>query len=342
MTEDANPVSMMKPCWSSSAKEGIAMETEFRAMNWTPLYGKWATETDLTKYLGKHPGDQLGDPSVGLTLSNQRARNGRIEVKVRFLSAAREREARLVFKCDASTEEYFAAGLGGWRHAYCLHYGKGRAAFTLLAGTGSSDVLLDKDEYQISVHVAGRVAVLSVDGNEVLREILPRELAGDRLGLYSYEDQQVEFTDLQVTPYRPKAFVIMQFGEPFDSLYSEVIKPDSDQDSEKAVFDVHRADETLGPGSIPEDIVRNLIDADLVIAEISSTRKQCYNANVFYELGYAHSLLKPTILLVRKPTKLPFDIAHHRVIFYEDSPHGRLKLKNELRKHLEASVASPS
>jgi nucleoside 2-deoxyribosyltransferase len=150
----------------------------------------------------------------------------------------------------------------------------------------------------------------------------------------------VEFSDLQVIRYKPKAFVIMKFGEPFDSLYSAVIKPDSD--SEKAVFDMHRADETLGPGSIPEDIVRNLIDADLVIAEISSTRKHGFNANVFYELGYAHSLSKPTILLVREGTQLPFDIRHHRVIFYEDSPDGRLKLKNELQKHLEASVASSS
>ena len=313
------------------------MEYDAKATSWTPLYGEWAIEANVAKYSGDDPNRRMG-----LIIGNIRARNGLVEARVRFLSRAPEREARLVFKCDVGSEQYFAAGLGGWGHAYCLHYGKGRAAYTLLTGTGNSDVLLDKDEYQISVHIAGRRAILSVDGNEVLKEILPRELTGDRLGLYSYGNQQVEFADLQVTCYKPKAFVIMKFGEPFDSLYSAVIKPDSDQDSEKAVFDVHRADETLGPGSIPEDIVRNLIDADLVIAEISSTPGHGFNANVFYELGYAHSLAKPTILLVRERTQLPFDIRHHRVIFYEDSPDGRLKLKNELQKHLAASVVSSS
>lgn len=286
---------------------------------------------NVAKYLGKHPSSD-----IGLILCNQRARNGQIGVKVRFLSSTREREARLVFKCDANTEEYYAAGLGGWNHAYCMHYGKGRAAFTLLAGTGSSDVLLDKDEYQISVHVAGRLAVLSVDGNEVLREILPRELAGDQLGLYSYGDQQVEFTDLQVTPAKPKVFVIMQFGDPFDSLYDPVIK----DAAQEAGFDDHRADKTLGPGSIPEDIVQNLIDADVVIAEISPTRGRGYNANVFYELGYAHSLAKPTILLIRGRAQPPFDIRHRRFIRYEESADGKLKLKDQLKEHLCATVAT--
>ena len=43
------------------------------------------------------------------------------------------------------------------------------------------------------------------------------------------------------------------------------------------------------------------------------------NANVFYELGYAHALNKPTILLANRLTEeLPFDISGYRVIFYDD------------------------
>ena len=301
------------------------------AINWTPLHGNWQPQTNGVKYLGNHP-----SIPVGLILGSQRVRNGHFGVKVRFRRGTSEREARLVFRCDANTEEYFAAGLGGWRYAYCLHFGRGLTAFTLVTGSGSSEVLSSKDEYQISVHIAGRIAVLTVDGNEVLSEILPRDLAGDRLGLYAYGGQEVEFTELRVSPYKPKAFVIMQFGEPFDSLYDAVIQTAAN----KAGFDVHRADRTLGPGSIPEDIIRNMIDADVVIAEISPTPERGFNPNVFYELGYAHSLAKPTIMLAREVAKLPFDIHHLRCIPYEDSSDGRSKLQDQLQKHLEASVTS--
>jgi hypothetical protein len=59
---------------------------------------------------------------------------------------------------------------------------------------------------------------------------------------------------------------------------------------------------------------------------------------VFYELGYAHALRKPTILLKRRTdeSKLPFDISPYRVIFYDDSIGGKKVVQEYLRKHLEA------
>src|SRR5262250_1329054 len=50
------------------------------------------------------------------------------------------------------------------------------------------------------------------------------------------------------------------------------------------------------PASIIEDIIRGIETAQIVIAEITPT-----NENVFYEVGYAHALKKPTILLVDSP-----------------------------------------
>lgn len=48
-------------------------------------------------------------------------------------------------------------------------------------------------------------------------------------------------------------------------------------------FDVLRADDDTNPGAITPRIIRSILEADLVVADISGL-----NANVFYELAIAH------------------------------------------------------
>jgi hypothetical protein len=62
------------------------------------------------------------------------------------------------------------------------------------------------------------------------------------------------------------------------------------------------------------------------------------NANVFYELGVAHALNKPTILIAEKDTKLPFDVTPFRTLFYENSIGGKRKLEEGLSRHIHASL----
>jgi nucleoside 2-deoxyribosyltransferase len=69
----------------------------------------------------------------------------------------------------------------------------------------------------------------------------------------------------------------------------------------------------------------------VVIAEITAP-----NQNVFYELGYAHALNKPTILLARRGRELPFDIRSYRVIFYDDTIGGKPEVERNLIKHLQS------
>jgi hypothetical protein len=64
------------------------------------------------------------------------------------------------------------------------------------------------------------------------------------------------------------------------------------------------------------------------------------NPNVYFEVGYALVMKKPTILLARKGTSLPFDVAGFRVLFYEDSIGGKGKLEEGLRRHLAAILGS--
>ena len=86
-----------------------------------------------------------------------------------------------------------------------------------------------------------------------------------------------------------------------------------------------RVDQLTGPGIIFEDIKREIAEFKVVIAEITAP-----NQNVFYELGYAHALNKPTILLARRGRELPFDIRSYRVIFYDDTIGGKPEVERNL------------
>ena len=137
----------------------------------------------------------------------------------------------------------------------------------------------------------------------------------------------IRIRNYQVSRERAKAFVVMQFTLPYNELYSDVIIPVCDDLGLIAV----RADETYGPGLIIADIAREIIEAKVIIADITPA-----NPNVYYEVGYAHALNKPTILITEKPTQLPFDVSPFRVLFYENTIGGKSKVEAGLRKHLEA------
>ena len=135
----------------------------------------------------------------------------------------------------------------------------------------------------------------------------------------------MKFTATRVERARPQAFVIMQFGEPYDTLYTEVIK----SVAEKMGLEVYRADSVYRPGIILQDIIGGIVEAEVVIAEITPP-----NPNVFYELGYAHAKEKTTILLAERGRELPFDIHGYRCIFYDNTIRGKNEVESELRKHL--------
>jgi hypothetical protein len=105
----------------------------------------------------------------------------------------------------------------------------------------------------------------------------------------------------------PKAFVLMPFQPEFDAIYSDLIVPALDE----AGYEVKRADSLLDQRNILADIVRGIAEADLVIAELT-----ILNPNVLYELGIAHGLMKPTIMITQDIGEIPFDLRSYRVIKY--------------------------
>jgi len=98
-----------------------------------------------------------------------------------------------------------------------------------------------------------------------------------------------------------------------------------------------RADEESTPGFISTQIVKRLIDSDLVLADISTA-----NANVFYELAIRHAVKKPVIIIKNLGQSPPFDVKDIRAIDVDmTKPEVWEPAKITLKKYIEEAISNP-
>jgi Nucleoside 2-deoxyribosyltransferase len=112
-----------------------------------------------------------------------------------------------------------------------------------------------------------------------------------------------------MNPTRPKPFVfiLMPFSGEFDDVYKLGIRPACEDVGAYA----ERVDEQLFVGSITQRIYNQISKADVIVADMTGR-----NPNVFYEVGYAHALGKPVVLLSRNTEDIPFDLKDYPHIIY--------------------------
>ena len=216
-------------------------------------------------------------------------------------------------------------GLGGHGEAYVVSEFEPTLGLIRLDGAGIRSNLESERPYQVEVQIDGQRLRLTVEGIRVLTHVFPQPLSAGQIGLSAWGNGSVEFGNVEVSARPPTAFVVMQFSSPYDELFDEVIEPVCKRLDVKAF----RASDIYRPSVILQDIIQGLADSEVVVAEVTPT-----NANVFYELGYAHALGKPVILLAEEGTRLPFDLSGYRVIFYKDAIRGKSNLEAELHQHL--------
>jgi Tetratricopeptide Repeats-Sensor len=142
-------------------------------------------------------------------------------------------------------------------------------------------------------------------------------------------------------------FVVMGFGEKTDfqsnpqrvldlnRTFEDIIQPAVAESGVECI----RADKIIHSTVIDKPMYERLLDADLVIADLSTS-----NANAIYELGVRHAL-RPhtTIVIAEKGFAFPFDLSHLSILKYEHL--GKeigfrevMRMRDELKKRITALI----
>jgi len=303
-------------------------------INWAPLIGEFEQKGDGLLFKGSEiefpPGQGKMSPAIGNFIANRKFSGGTITAEIEFEDVAEGTACSIIFYYDMARRGFATAGLGGMALYYINDFDGQRWTHHMI--TGDPKNLRAKTKYTIKVSVVGSHVTLNVDEIDVLSFILPSTLPPSQVGLWCCSKSDIVITNYKVCSEAPSAFVVMQFTTPYNDLYTEVIQ----RVCEESAFEIKtiRADEIYGPGMIVTDIETQIIEAKLIIAEITTG-----NPNVYYEVGYARALKKPTILIAEKATKLPFDVSPFRVLFYENSIAGKKRIEDGLRKHISAILS---
>lgn len=119
----------------------------------------------------------------------------------------------------------------------------------------------------------------------------------------------------------PDIFVIMPFSPELDDVYHLGIR----EVVESLNYSCKRVDEMEFTGDILDEIYNSIINSKIIVAEVSNP-----NPNVYYEVGYAHALNKPVILITKEVSSTPFDLKMYNHIVYDNIVNLRKNLKRRL------------
>jgi hypothetical protein len=129
-------------------------------------------------------------------------------------------------------------------------------------------------------------------------------------------------------------FVMMPFADPIGSYYTKIYEPAI----EKTGLRPRRADDDIfAVGKIMDQVWSGISNAKVLVAELTGR-----NPNVFYELGLAHALRKPVVLVASNEIDVPFDVRHIRVIYYDkDDPFWGDKLTKKITENILSALSNP-
>ncbi len=129
-------------------------------------------------------------------------------------------------------------------------------------------------------------------------------------------------------------FVMQPFAAPLGGYFDLVYRPAIEKAGLRAV----RADaDIFATGKIMDQVWGGINAARILVAELTTR-----NPNVYYELGLAHALKKPVVLVSAKEEDVPFDLQHIRVIYYDTTdPFWGTKLIEKVAENILSAISNP-
>ena len=199
-----------------------------------------------------------------------------------------------------------------------------------------------KEQYEVFLLIAGPSVFICDECTDLCASIMletkpgnPKLLAETRELLGLDKPREIDLTELGMKPrfnkvkFRQKEsyiFYLCPFSEPFNAVYQDHIRPTVNT----LGFTIDRADEIYGTQPIIEDIWEAINSSEIVIADVTGR-----NPNVMYEIGMAHTIGKPVIILTQDINDVPFDLKHHRCIIYSHTPRGCRELQQRIEGTLQ-------
>jgi nucleoside 2-deoxyribosyltransferase len=129
-------------------------------------------------------------------------------------------------------------------------------------------------------------------------------------------------------------FVLMPFAEDCDvqDVYMNHVKPVVEK---RCGLVCQRADDIHDISGIMQSVWERINKARIIIAEMTDR-----NSNVFYELGIAHTLGKPVIMITQSMDYVPFDLKHLRCLVYAFKPSRIQQFENALERTIQTVLSS--
>lgn len=184
-----------------------------------------------------------------------------------------------------------------------------------------------KDIFRQSLDAAG----LTEEDNQRVRILYPTNGAEQATAVEERVQKASALAGVQSTD---TCFVMMPFASPIGNYYELIYKPAI----EKAGLTPVRADtEIFATGKIMDQVWSGINAASVLVAELTTK-----NPNVFYELGIAHALKKPVVLVSANEQDVPFDLKHIRVIYYDmNDPFWGQKLLTKVAENILSAITNP-
>lgn len=121
---------------------------------------------------------------------------------------------------------------------------------------------------------------------------------------------------------KPHVFVAMPFADSMEDTFHYGIQGAVNA----AGMLCERADLSTFTGDVMAWVRDRIASSKLLVADLSGA-----NPNVYLEVGYAWGCQIPTVLLVKDPTELKFDVRGHRCLVYKSIAQLEELLKRELK-----------
>lgn len=266
---------------------------------------------------------------------HESAKQTQDERMVRFKQLLMETHVVHYFKDHKDLMTQVVLAVDNFRRAYRdVRFKPPQAQFLPLVATertGEALSLANLSESQLNAWAEMFFRVAGDDIDQIVRRALQVHEAQRRVMNDQPNDGWMRVNPIFGEPqkqsqFQTDIFMIMPFREQFNGVYHNIVRPIATSLN----LTVKRGDDfTSVRGAIMQEVWAALNACRLVIAETTEV-----NANVYYELGIAHTLGKPAILLTqnRDVQDIPFDIRHLRFIVYDNTIEGGEKLAQELRR----------